>query len=143
MLNARQRRALHNHAEAVELIAEYGAGRTAELLDVHPATVKRWLAAPPVPAMALIALRAAVLGQVPGMEGRPWRGWSFGRDGRLYDETGRSYASGDILAQQYERALIRSLQADNRELRAKLTKALADSNGAANDADLAVMPRSR
>lgn len=138
MLTVRERRRLLAHAEAVELIAKFGVGRTQDLLNVHASTVERWRTGEITPSTAvLIALRAAVLNQLPGMETRAWVGWSFGPDGRLYDSAGRSYSAGDILAQQYERALIRSLHGRVRELEERLLKATLGER-AANDGDLSV-----
>lgn len=139
MLTVRDRRVLNIKTEVADLITQLGVGRTEGLLNVDRSTVWRWLKGSTTPPTAvLIALRAAVLGQVPGMESRHWEGWSFGRDGRLYNGAGQAFSAGDILAQQYERALIKSLQNRVSELEEKLAKATVGGPSAANDGDLSV-----
>lgn len=135
MLNARERRAAQALAEIRELVELYGGpGHTARLLDVHQDTVGRWLeGTSKAPESARIALRAAARGQVPGMETKHWEGWSFGRDGQLYTPSGQAFGAGDIMAMQYERALIKHLQNEVRTLEAKLHKALELGHTAAND----------
>ena len=134
MLNARERRRLQAKSEAVELIGLYGEARTAAALNVHTTTVRRWYSGDVVaPTPVLIALRALALGQVPGMDSRHWQGWTFGRDGKLYMPDGHAHDAGSIMAMQYERQLIKHLQNENKDLQARLAKALEEANGAAND----------
>lgn len=144
MLNVRERRSLHAKSEATELIDDYGPSRTEALLNVHRTTVERWrTGAIEPPTAVLLALRAACKGQVPGMELRQWEGWGFGRDGLLWSPNGRSYGPGDLMAQQYERALIRSLQSQVRDLQTRLARATAGGVAlAANDGDLTVIQQS-
>lgn len=139
MLNVRQRRSAQAKAEVAELIADYGPGRSEALLNVHRTTILRWAEGHTEPPTAvLIALRAACKGQLPGMEVRHWEGWSFGLNGLLYAPNGRASHAGDIMAQQYERALIQALRVENKELRAKLARATQGGLPAANDGDLTV-----
>lgn len=121
MLTLRERRKQAARDEAAELIADYGIDSTARALDVHPLTVRRWASGEVTcPTPALIALRALVKAQLPGQEHRDWIGWRFGRDGVLYDPSGGRHGPGDIMAQRYERQLIRHLQGRVRALEAAL-----------------------
>lgn len=139
MLNARDRRKAEAYNELVELVNAFGISRSVTLLNIHMTTVMRWMTGKSEPPeSALIALRAALLGQLPGMQGRQWQGWGFGRDGRLYSASGQSWSAGDIMAQEYERALIKALQNKVRELEAKLAKATIGGISSANDGDLTV-----
>ena len=134
MLNVRQRRAAQALAEIRELVDLYGTDRSSQLLDVHPDTIARWLeGTSKAPRAACIALKAAALGQVPGMDCKHWQGWSFGRDGQLYTPSGQAFGAGDILAMQYERALIKHQALQIKDLEARLGKALEETNRAAND----------
>lgn len=132
MLNVRERRAAQAKHEIVELIGRLGEARTATALNVHLTTVRRWYdGRSRPPAAVLIALRALVYGQLPGMELRHWEGWTFSRDGKLYSPSNEAYSAGDIMAMQYERQLIKHLQRQVDLLREKLRNV---ETGAANDA---------
>ena len=134
MLNVRERRKQQAKQEAVDLIGLYGEHRAAAALNVHIATVRRWYSgeiAPPTP--VLIALRALVKSQLPGMEHRTWEGWCFSVDGNLHEPCGKAHSAGSIMAMHYERQLIAHQRRQIIELEAKLHKALESSNRAAND----------
>jgi DNA-binding transcriptional regulator YdaS (Cro superfamily) len=135
MLNVRERRAAQRLAEIRDLVGGYGLTRTSELLDVHPSTVTRWQeGTAKAPGSALVALRAAVRGQVPGMETTAWKGWRFGRDGSLYPPGySRGYSAGQILAMHYEHQLLAHLKRQVAELEEKLARALELGHTAAND----------
>lgn len=137
MLNIRERRALAAKADVKELIDEYGMDNTGRLLDVHRTTVSRWHSGEIIaPVAVILALRAAVWGQLPGMNHKWWRGWKFGLDGYLYSDAGQQFHPGDMLARQYERALIASLQNQVKELEADLARAVdhaRHNDAAAND----------
>jgi transcriptional regulator with XRE-family HTH domain len=124
-----------NRREVAALVEEIGPGAAARLCGVHRTTVGRWLSgkvAPPPSALDL--LRIAASGQVPGMGG-DWLGWRFAA-GRLWSPNGVPYSPGDLMAQQYERPLIRALQRKVSELEARIvrmTKAAAQVDPAGND----------
>lgn len=137
MLTVRQRRKAQAQDQILGFIATWGEYRIADWLDVDPITVRRWAEGKArAPKAALVALEAYA-GRLPGMDVRHWEGWSFGADGCLYSPQGRPYAAGDIMVQQYERALIKELQKNVEELRAKLARATRGLP-AANDGDLSV-----
>lgn len=134
LMNLRDRRKQEAKDEAVELIGLYGEGQVARALNVHDLTVRRWYRGETVcPTPVLIALRALVNSQLPGQESKDWIGWRFGRDGLLYDPSGDPHGPGDMMAQRYERQLIKHLQNEVKRLEARLHKELELSNGAAND----------
>lgn len=140
MLTVRQRRAALARQFITDAIAEIGEHRIADWLDVHVSTVRRWAeGSTKVPRSAITAIEAH-RGRLPGMETRQWEGWAFGRDGKLCAPDGREHSAGSILAQQYERALIKNLQATNKELADKLAR--ATTGYAANDGDLTVILKS-
>ncbi|MEY4402175.1 MAG: Phage protein [Verrucomicrobiota bacterium] len=121
--------------EAAELIARLGAAVVERELDVHYATVRRWVqGTTPVPRAVLVALRA-LSGVLPAMERhKGWAGWRFARDGRLYTPEGDGYAPGDIRAGQYFRELATVAQREALSLRVELTRQLEWANHGANDA---------
>lgn len=134
LTNLRDRRKAQAKDEAAELIGLYGEHRIARMLNVHELTVRRWYRGEIVaPTPVLIALRALVLSQLPGMQVKQWRGWSFAPNGDLYDPSGDPHGPGDIMAQRYERQLIKHLERKVNELEARLHKELEHSNYAAND----------
>lgn len=134
MLNVRERRALAAQDEAIDLIEILGENRTIDLLNVDPVTVKRWLARKVTPSTpVLIALRAAAKCQLPGQEHAHWKGWRFANDGKLYNPAGRPYTPGDLMAQEFERALVKALQNKVAELEARLLHEVQSSSTAAND----------
>lgn len=133
-MNIRERRKAAAKCEAAELIGLYGESSVARALDVHDLTVRRWYRgeiAAPTP--VLIALRALVNSQLPGQESKHWIGWRFGPHGELFDPSGDPHGPGDIMAQRYERQLIKHLERKVKELEARLHKELELNNGAAND----------
>lgn len=137
MLNVRERRAAKAHADLEALVADAGLGRAAAILDVYESTVQRWLDRKArVPAAALIALRAALWNQLPGMEHKAWEGWHFGLDGRLYHGPKQSYAPADVLALHWKNLEIRALRDEVARLEALAEKLARPSagHGAANDA---------
>ena len=139
MLKLNERRDMDTKREVADLIAEFGAKRVEALLNVHRVTVDRWERGSMVPSQAvLFALRAAVRGQLPGMESRVWEGWRFDARGTLHSPSGYPYRPGDLEAQQFERALIRSQKARIRELETKLALATRGGVSAANDGELSV-----
>lgn len=117
------------------LVSAIGPTWSASVCGVHRTTLSRWRSgAVPVPRAALNALRAAD-GRAPGMAGQ-WNGWHF-VDGVLWSPEGYQYGPGDLLAQVYERPLIRSLQKQVSEYEARivrLTQAAAQVDPAGNDA---------
>lgn len=126
----RERRAKEHQQEMIDLVAELGLYRAERLLNVHRTTIQRWQRGlTRVPESALFALRGAAKGQLPGQDDTHWQGWIFGKDGNLYSPDGRPFTCGDILAQQYERQLIRAQQNRIKELEAKVARlqAFADS----------------
>ena len=132
MLNVKQRREAHAKREAAELITEYGEHRAACALDVHITTVRRWASGKTLaPAAVLIALRALVKSQLPGMEMRDWEGRHFDADGFLVDNAGQRHHRGDIQGRFMERQHIRYLQRQVALLKRKLASV---KDGAANDA---------
>ena len=118
MLKVRDRRKLDRRAEVAELIAEYGPGRTARLLEVHDCTVKRWVeGATDAPLAVIIALRAAVHNQVPDMHSKDWVGWRFGTEGHLFAPgSNRGYTPGGILSFHFKDQLISHLRRKVKEL---------------------------
>lgn len=138
MLKVRDRRKLDRRAEVAELIAEYGPGRTARLLEVHDCTVKRWAeGTTPAPLAVIIALRAAVHNQVPDMHSKDWVGWRFGTDGALFAPgSNRGYTPGGILSFHFKDQLIKSLGNSVKDLERQLEAAheeLAKTDIAANE----------
>jgi hypothetical protein len=119
--------------ELQTLVEHVGPTWDASVCGVHRTTLGRWLSGSvAVPRCAINALRAAD-GRAPGMAGK-WDGWRF-VDGVLWSPDGVPYTPGDLLAQQYERPLIRSLERQVREYEARivrLTKAAAAVDSAAN-----------
>lgn len=88
----------------------------------------------PVPESALLAIRAAVTGQMPGYD-RSWDGWIF-RDGYLVSPEGYKFTAGEVLAGIYREKLVKAQREQIRELEAKLvkmTRAAALVDQAAND----------
>lgn len=140
MLNVRERRALCAKHELTELLDEYGRGRAAVLLDVYASTIERWESGKTrIPQAAIVALRAAARGQVPGMQGCDWQGWRIGEDGFLYNPNGQDrYGPGELYAIHWNRQLVRSLQERVAELQARIEDlarpAAAGVPSAANDA---------
>lgn len=123
---ARVRRARERQQEVIDLVSDLGMYRSEELLNVHRTTIQRWMRGESrVPDSAIYALRGVTKGQLPGQSDTTWQGWIFGKDGNLYDPTGRPFHVGDLMAQQYERQLIKAQQARIRELEAKLARAEA------------------
>ena len=119
----RERRAREHKQEMIDLVSDLGLYRAERLLNVHRTTIQRWMrGASRVPESALFALRGAAKGQLPGQDDSNWQGWIFGQDGNLYSPDGRPFTCGDILAQQYERQLIKAQQARIRELEAKVAR---------------------
>jgi hypothetical protein len=118
MLNSRDRRKQARRDELVELIAEYGPGRTARLLEVHDCTVKRWAEGKnDAPMAVIIALRAAVHNQVPDMHRKDWVGWRFGTEGHLFAPgSNRGYTPGGILSFHFKDQLISHLKRKVKEL---------------------------
>ena len=134
LTNIRERRRAAAKDEAADLIGQYGEGRVARALNVHELTVRRWYRGEIVaPTPVLIALRALVNSQLPGQESKHWIGWRFGVDGNLYDPSGDAHGPGDMMAQRYERQLIKHLQNENKRLQSRLDAELQLNNGAAND----------
>lgn len=115
------------------LVDHIGPTWAASVCGVHRTTLGRWLSGSvAVPRCAINALRAAD-GRAPGMAGK-WDGWRF-VDGVLWSPEGVPYTPGDLMAQQYERPLIRCLQKQVREYEARivrLTQAAAAVDTAAN-----------
>lgn len=126
---------LNRQLELKSLVEVLGQHRAADLCRVHRTTVGRWLKGQiDPPEAALIALRAAVTGQMPGRD-RAWDGWYF-QDGLLWSPEGYGFDSGQILARVYERQMIQALRKQIEDLEAKLvaaTRELAKSDKAAND----------
>lgn len=132
MLNVRERRAAQAKREATDLIGRYGEHRVAKDLDVHLTTVRRWYTGETVaPTPVLIALRALVDGQLPGMEHKDWVGWAFGRDGNLYSPAGEAFHRGDLEGQRYLRQRLKYLEHQVALLQQKIREM---PTGAANDA---------
>lgn len=141
MLTVRERRRSAAQSYIQQFIEHTGIGFAADWLEVDRATVQRWADGKArVPKAAITALEAH-LGRLPNMQENHWVGWRIGRDGTLYTPGGQGHTAGSILAMQYERALIKHLQKENKDLQARLAKALEESNGAANDALLRVQSR--
>lgn len=128
--------------ELIDLVYIVEPGRAERALNVHRTTLARWLSGKSrIPESALVTLRAYAKGQLPGMTDEHWQGWSFGRDGLLYEPNGYSHSEGDIRAQFYERRLIKSQERRIKELEDKvkaLTAQLAQTDPAAND--MAIWP---
>lgn len=135
MLNIRERREAAAKADVKELIDELGAENVGRLLDVHRTTISRWHSGEIVaPIAVILALRGAARGQLPGMNHTWWRGWKFGLDGYLYSDAGQQFHPGDLLARQYERALIASQKREIELLNEKIRQlGQLDAKGAAND----------
>ena len=137
----RERRAREHQQEMIDLVADLGIYRAERLLNVHRTTLQRWMRGlTRVPESALFALRGAAKGQLPGQDDTHWQGWIFSPDGNLYSPDGRPFSCGDILAQQYERQLIKAQQLRIKELEAKVARLQAFSDSvdvAANQAKMA------
>jgi len=127
----------HKVQELIDLVQDLGMGRSERLLNVHRTTISRWMKRQTrIPDAALLTLRAAAKGQLPGQTDRTWEGWSFDKHGILWSPGGDQFTSGDLMAQRYERAVIRELRKEIAQLEAKLikmTKAAAVVDQAAND----------
>lgn len=108
-------------AEIRALVEDYGKHRSARMLDVHRTTIERWLnGVVPVPERALVILRQAVTGQVPGMDGA-WQGWRFYK-GELCSPAGDSYRPGEVMAIGLQHQRVKALEAQVRELRAEVRR---------------------
>lgn len=104
--------------ELIDLIADLGMYHSERLLNVHRTTIQRWMRGiTRTPESAVLTLRAAVKGQLPGQTDLHWVGWKFGQDGNLYSPAGQAFHTGDLLAQQYERALIKAQRNEIEELK--------------------------
>lgn len=121
--------------ELKNLVSHLGANSAARTVGVHRTTLGRWLAGQvKPPRTALQVLRMAAFGQVVGMGGQ-WEGWRF-NDGLLWSPEGYQFTSGDLMAQVYERPLLKALRKQVAEYEARivsLTKAAAQVDPAAND----------
>lgn len=124
-----------HHTEAADLIARLGASVIERELDVHYATVRRWIqGSTPVPRSVLLALRA-LAGRTPAMDRhKAWAGWRVGDDGKLYSPEDVAYAPGDIRAGTYFRELATVAQREALTLRTELTRQLEWTNHGANAA---------
>ena len=133
-MNVRERRQLQAKSEAAELIGLWGESMIAQALGVHELTVRRWYRGEIVaPTPVLIALRALVNCQLPGQNTKDWIGWRFGQHGELCDPSGDPHTPGDMMAQRYERQLIKHLQRENSRLQEKVQRLSNLLNTAAND----------
>lgn len=129
-IGPRERRAQQHKQEMIDLVSDLGMYRCERLLNVHRTTIQRWMRGESrVPESAIFTLRGIAKGQLPGQDDTTWQGWHFHTDGNLYSPDGRPFHIGDLMAQQYERQLIKAQQARIKELEAKLARleAFADS----------------
>lgn len=116
-------RKLRRQLEISELVYWHGLANVERLLEVHRTTIQRWCNGKiDVPVSAIIALRA-LKGDFPHMEAKDWVGWTFGRDGKLYEPNGYAHTSGQIAATYLRYQLMAALQVQVRELEAKLQAA--------------------
>jgi hypothetical protein len=122
-IGPRERRAKQHQQEIIDLVNDLGIYRCEQILNVHRTTLQRWMRGQSkVPEAALFALRGVAKGQLPGQDDSSWQGWHFHNDGNLYSPDGRPFHVGDLLAQQYERQLLKAQQARIKELEAKLAR---------------------
>lgn len=100
-------RKLKRQQEICDLVCHHGIVEVERLLEVHRTTIQRWCHGHiEVPVAAIFALRA-LKGDFPHMEAsKEWSGWHFGRDGKLYDPSGRWYTEGEIRATQFANQLL-------------------------------------
>ena len=106
-------------AEIRALVEDYGKHRSARVLDVHRTTIEPWCnGVVPVPERALVILRQAVTGQVPGMDGA-WQGWRF-YQGELCSPAGESFRPGEVMAIGLQHQRVRALEQALTETRRKL-----------------------
>lgn len=57
------------------------------------------------------------------MEAKVWDGWTFARDGKLYDPANVPHSEGEIRSMPYQMQLVTALRNQVAELEAKLTAA--------------------
>lgn len=116
-------RKLQRQCEINELVEYHGIIHVERALEVHRTTIGRWCKGQiPVPISAIIALRA-LKGEYPFMEAKQWKGWGFGRDGKLYSDANQGYETGDIRAIPYQIAQIQALEAQVKDLTKQLEAA--------------------
>jgi hypothetical protein len=116
-------RKLRRQLEICELVYHHGLINVERLLEVHRTTIQRWCHGKiDVPVAAIMALRA-LKGDFPHMESKDWVGWSFGRDGKLYEPNGYAHTAGTIAATWWRYQETSALRAQVRELEARLEAA--------------------
>lgn len=117
-------RKLQRQHEICDLVAHHGLTQVERYLEVHRTTIGRWCKGQiPVPIMAIVALRA-LKGEFPFMEAsKVWDGWTFGRDGNLYEPNGTPHTEAEIRAVFFLHQHVAALKDRIRELEARLDKA--------------------
>lgn len=136
MLNARDRRRQETTAEVCRLLEITGSEQAANAMGLTWITVRRWARGEIQPSIASLAMLRQLAGR--GFPG--WPGWRF-VDEVLVSPEGYKYTPGDLLAQTYQRPLIKALRAELDELRgmvAALAREASQRDPAAND--MAIYP---
>jgi hypothetical protein len=74
-----------NASDFRDLVAGMDPAWLCDYLQIHSRTLKRWKSgAAAVPHSAVLALRLKLEGDVASFAGEAWKGFFFGRDGKLY-----------------------------------------------------------
>jgi len=98
-----------------DLMAFCGLSRadTGKLLGKSERTIQRWEKKPPEQALTILTILTIKAGYLEAIDPK-WRGYRIIKD-RLYTPDGGWITPGDITAMPYQRALIRSYQAEDRK----------------------------
>jgi len=96
----------------------------ADFLHVNLKTLRRWKSGEATPPHAvIIALRLKLDGDLSAVGGDEWRGFTFGRDGKLYPPFFRGcFTPAQICAMFFEMQELRHLRRENVKLNAELTR---------------------
>jgi hypothetical protein len=107
--------------ELRQLVETIGLERSEDLLRVHRTTLKRWLNAQSrIPDAALLTLRAAAFGQMPGRKReQAWNGWYFA-DGKLWSPEDVWFEPGQLRALPYLKGEVEALRRQVADLRSAL-----------------------
>lgn len=106
----------------------------AEFLGVTIATVKRWQAGAPMPTAAF-KLMQLKYGDLSGLIGKQWEGFSFGTDGKLYLPCWRGgFSAADIRGMFFQVQQVKTLEAQIRDLKRRNDALEADISDALNKA---------
>lgn len=123
-----------NPADLAAVVDHLGARRVLDVLQIHRATLARWLAGEAtIPPAAWLVLAMLADGRLPGMSAA-WRDFRFDGDRLHLIGTRYSWSAQEIAGWPHLLAHMNALAAQVRRLERQLAKAQAlNTTGAAND----------